>query len=218
MKVGTDAVLLGAWVTVGDAKAILDIGAGSGVIALMMAQRSGVASKVDAVEPHGSSAMQAILNVSNSPWPQKVQVHPVTVQKFNSEVLYDLVVSNPPFFNDSLLPPAQGRQAARHTETLSFDDLLMSVKRLLDPRGIFAIVLPVNEGNLFRELAAKYGLSCHRSMAFYSRKEKPQERWLMEFSITGNRQKLEEETLVLYEENDKWNDKYLSLTKEFYLK
>jgi tRNA1Val (adenine37-N6)-methyltransferase len=94
MKVGTDAVLLGAWVNVGDAKTILDIGAGSGVIALMMAQRSGVASRIDAVEPHGASAIQAIENVNTSPWPGKVQVHPNSIQKFHPETRYDLIVQS----------------------------------------------------------------------------------------------------------------------------
>ncbi|HMJ68701.1 MAG TPA: methyltransferase [Cyclobacteriaceae bacterium] len=218
MKVGTDAVLLGAWVDVGNAKAILDVGTGSGVIALMMAQRSGVASHIDAVEPHGASAMQAIENVNKSPWPEKVQVHPTSIQKFQSEVLYDLIVSNPPYFNNSLLPPTQDRQVARHTETLTFDDLLVAVKRLLDPNGAFAVVLPVNEGNLFREQAGQYGLSCHRSMAFYSRKEKQQERWLMEFSFAGKQKEVNSEKVILYEDGDQWTERYAALMREFYLR
>jgi tRNA1Val (adenine37-N6)-methyltransferase len=218
MKVGTDAVLLGAWVDVGNAKAILDIGTGCGVIALMMAQRSGVASRIDAVESHGASAMQAIENVNKSPWPAKVQVKPGSIQKFHSEVLYDLIISNPPYFNNSLLPPTQDRQVARHTETLTFDDLLAAVKRLLDPNGSFAVVLPVNEGNQFREQAAQYELSCHRSMAFYSRKEKQQERWLMEFSFTGKRNEVSSETVALYEDGDQWTERYATLMREFYLR
>lgn len=218
MKVGTDAVLLGAWVDVGGAKKILDVGTGSGVIALMMAQRSEFVARVDAVEPDSGSALEARGNVEGSPWPDKIKIHNTPVQEFHSEDKYDLIVSNPPFFTGSLLPPKEGRKIARHRETLTFDELLTAVKRLLDERGTFAVVLPVAEGNLFREQAGRYGLVCHRSMAFYSRKGKSPERWLMEFSFEGRRKKTEPEMLVLYEKDEQWSDPYIALTKEFYVR
>lgn len=217
MKVGTDAVLLGAWVNVGNAKKILDVGTGSGVIALMMAQRSGFDAYIDAVEPDGASAIQANENVEGSPWPDKITIHNTTIQGFDPHRLYDLIVTNPPFFTRSLLPPAPGRQTARHDETLSFDDLFDSVRRLLDADGTFAVVLPVTEGNMFREQADRFGLACHRSMAFYSRKGKPQERWCMEFSRKGKKKELEPEPMILYEEGEKWSEGYTTLTGEFYL-
>jgi tRNA1Val (adenine37-N6)-methyltransferase len=111
---------------------------------------------------------------------------------------------------------------ARHTESLTFDDLLGAVKRLLDPKGAFAVVLPVTEGNQFREQAVGFGLSCHRSMAFYSRKGKTQERWLMEFSFQGKclvgLADVEPEELVLYEDEDRWTEGYSKLTSGFYLR
>jgi tRNA1Val (adenine37-N6)-methyltransferase len=218
MKVGTDAVLLGAWAKVDSATRILDVGTGSGVIALMMAQRSGFDAHVEGVEPDVGSAMQAKENVERSPWPDKVTIHNNPIQEFHPTSRYDLIVTNPPFFRRSLLPSTQTRQMARHTETLSFDDLLMAVKRLLSADGTFASVLPVAEGNQFREEAERYGLVCHRSMAFFSRKGKPQERWCMEFAFSGTRKAVVSETVVLYEDGEHWTDRYAELTREFYLR
>lgn len=217
MKVGTDAVLLGAWVNVDPAaKTILDIGSGSGVIALMMAQRSAFDTHVDAVEIDHASVEQAKENVLSSPWPDKIKVFSGSIQTFEADKKYDLIITNPPYFNKSLLPPAPARQSARHTETLSFDALIENVLRLLSPNGIFAVILPYSEGIHFRELAQSYQLNCHRSAAFYSRKGKPQERWLMEFSFDQRGKKTE--SLVLYEEGDRWTDQYANLTKDFYVR
>jgi tRNA1Val (adenine37-N6)-methyltransferase len=218
MKVGTDAVLLGAWVEVGaDVKRILDVGTGCGVIALMMAQRSGFDARIDAVETDESSVLQARENVRQSPWPDKVQIHHTPVQVFNSKT-YDLVVSNPPYFSKSLLPPASGRKAARHTETLSFAELIENAKRLLSPKGTLAVILPVAEGSHFRDLATSFQLHCHRSAAFFSRRGKPQERWLLEFSFPGVMPAREPETIVLYEYGDQWTSEYSRLTGDFYLR
>jgi tRNA1Val (adenine37-N6)-methyltransferase len=205
MKVGTDAVLLGAWVNVSDAKTILDVGTGCGVIALMLAQRS--KANVDAIEIDSESVKQASENFKMSPFSERLRVHHTSVQNFKSS--YDLVVSNPPFFSNSLLPPSDARRTARHTETLSFDDLLKATTNRL------AIVLPTTEGNVFREKAKSYGLHCNRSLAFYTKRDKPQERWLFDFSFAS----LEEsrETLILYGEDGKWSADYVRLTEPFYL-
>ena len=208
MKVGTDAVLLGAWVNVLDTKKILDVGTGCGVIALMLAQRSNVV--IDAIEPDKSSAQQAEENFNSSAWRDRLRVFNTNIQSFDTGS-YDLIVSNPPFFSKSLLPPTASRKNARHTETLPFDDLLSAAtnKRL-------AVVLPTAEGNLFRDKAREYGLHCNRSLSFYSRRNKPQERWLMEFSFkeTGT----VTENLVLYGEKESWSNDYIRLVKEFLTK
>ena len=216
MKVGTDAVLLGAWVDVGKAKTILDIGTGSGVIALMMAQRAGSSAHIDAIEPDHVSAQQASGNFKSSPWAAKISVHNTTIQEYH-HAPHDLIVSNPPFFSKSLLPPSAGRQNARHAETLSFDDLLTSIKRLLAPEGRFAVVLPFAEGNVFLETAGRYEFKCHRTMAFYTRAGKPQERWLMEFSAKGKTQVKDAGTVILYGDGDKWSEDYRHLTGDYYL-
>lgn len=214
MKVGTDAVLLGAWVDVINATSILDVGTGCGVIALMLAQRSN--ASIDAIEPDKSSSKQASENFKSSPFSDRLRIHQTSIQEFD-HAPYDLIVSNPPFFSKSLLPPAEGRQVARHTEALSFDALLMSVKRLLSPAGRFAVVLPVVEGDDFRARGEKAGLHCTRLMAFYTRHTKPQERWLMEFSFQETTEALKPETLTLYESTDRQTKAYKALTGDFYL-
>jgi tRNA1Val (adenine37-N6)-methyltransferase len=215
-KVGTDAVLLGAWVNVQGARRILDIGTGSGVIALMLAQRTEPSTIIDAVELQENDALQAESNVQKSPWPNKVVVHHMAIQKFISNAKYNLIVSNPPFFIDSWLPPDHSRSFARHTNSLSFEDLLTSVNRLLDGDGRFAIVLPAVEATTFVGLARKFSLIAIRKMVFKARTEKPAERLLIEFSYLEQEVTMEE--LVLYEKDEIWSDSYRALTKEFYLK
>ncbi len=215
-KVGTDAVLLGAWAGVHGAERILDIGTGSGVIALMLAQRSAPASKIDAVELQPHDADQAVENVKNSPWPEKVTVLRTAIQDFVSEKPYDLIVSNPPYFINSWLPPDENRSKARHSNELSFTDLLASVIRLLAPAGLFAVVLPYAEGNQFLRMAETVGLYPIRKLTFRSRKNKPIERLLIEFSRKQSQVKSEE--LLLYKINEEWTDEYRALTRDFYLK
>jgi tRNA1Val (adenine37-N6)-methyltransferase len=205
MKVGTDAVLLGAWVSVGNVKNILDAGTGCGVIALMLAQRSNAI--IDAIDIDKNSAEQASGNFRNSPFSGRLHAHHTTLQEFKGK--YDLIVSNPPFFSNSLLPPTGARQIARHTETLSYDDLLKATTDRL------AVILPTYEGNLFREKAKAYGLFCNRSTSFYSRNGKPQERWLFEFSFAVSKEI--RETLILYGDDGKWSNDYVRLTESFYL-
>lgn len=215
-KVGTDGVLLGAWVNVEGAKEILDIGTGSGVIALMLAQRTEDHVRIDAVELQQSDAIQAEKNVKNSPWPTKVNVVNSSIQQFHPEKQFDLIVSNPPFFINSWLPPDANRSKARHSNELSFEDLLKAATRLLSAAGRFAVVLPFTEGNQFITLATSFGLHANRQMTFRSRKEKPIERLLIEFSRTKS--ELNTEELLLYKIKEEWTDEYRLLTKEFYLK
>ncbi len=215
MKVGTDAVLLGAWVNVVGAKRILDIGTGCGVIALMLAQRTNEEATIDAVEIGQEDAKQAAENVFHSPWPKKISVHQKAIQEFHSKHQFDLIVSNPPYFVDSLLPPSRQRVSARHARNLSYDELILHSIRLLNQKGKLAVILPVEEGNRFKSIANEKGFQVVRQLAFYSRKEKPQERWLMEFSF--EEQHVKSEILTLYNSNHEWSDGYRKLTSEFYL-
>ncbi len=114
LKVGTDAVLLGAWVRIGDAKRLLDVGTGSGVIALMLAQRSHPQARVDAIEIQPKDVQQAISNASRSPWPGKIAVMEIPVQQFNANQLFDLIVSNPPYFSETTKAPDPTRRLGRH--------------------------------------------------------------------------------------------------------
>ncbi|MFI3285272.1 MAG: methyltransferase [Rikenellaceae bacterium] len=216
MKVGTDGVLIGAWVNVlKKDKFALDIGCGTGLIALMLAQRS--AAVIDAVEIDRDSAEQASDNVAASDWSQRINIHNVDIANFKNQFKYDLIVSNPPFFNNSLLSPLSGRTTARHTVALSFETLINSVVQMLSHKGRFSLILPVVESNLFEEKAkgllylwrrtyvrGRVGSSCNRIMSEY-RLYKPSETQLTELSIRGSF-------------DNEYTTEYKNLTSEFYLK
>ncbi len=216
MKVGTDAVLLGAWANVEGAKKILDVGTGCGVIGLMLAQRTGDNVHVDAIEIEHEDAVQAKENVSISPWHNKISVFQKPFQQFDRGYRYDLLVSNPPYFSNSLKPPSHHRTRARHTEQITFEELITNSIHLMKPHGILAVILPFPEGKNFQSLAAKNGIHLIRQLAVFSRKEKPQERWLLEFGFTKGATL--EEALVLYEKNNLKSEAYFNLTKDFYLR
>lgn len=215
-KIGTDGVLLGAWVEIDSAKAILDIGTGSGVIALMLAQRTDTDVRIDAVELQADDVAQARENVLKSPWPTKVSVTHSSIQDFHPQTQFDLIVSNPPYFVNSWLPPDQNRSRARHANELSFIELWDAVSRLLKHNGRFAVVLPFTEGNEFIRLGEAANFYPVRKMTFQSRSNKPIERLLIEFSKIRSEVKSEE--LLLYKVNEEWTEEYKSLTRDFYLK
>ncbi len=216
MKVGTDGVLLGAWADAEHAKTILDIGTGTGVIALMLAQRTGNDSHIDAVEIEESAFDQARENLLQSPWPEKISIYHTSIQNFQAGDNYDLIISNPPYFQNSQKPPDSKRLLTRHTDKLSFTDLITSVKRLLTNDGKFNVILPNQEGLIFVDLALNDKLYCTRQWSFRTRRDKPVERWLLEFSLIPHEK--EEGEIVLYEHGEKWTDGYKDLTKHFYLK
>lgn len=215
MKVGTDGVLLGAWTNIENAKRILDVGTGTGVIALMLAQRTLAHVRIDAIDISKEDCEVAHENVKQCPWPDKVVVYHSSLQEFISEP-YDLIVSNPPYFINSYKPPIEKRTQARHTETLSQIDLLNHSKRLLSSTGRLSVILPETEAQLLVKLSSKQGWFCTHSCHFRSRQSKPVERILLELSL--NKQPHQTEELVLYESGETWTEAYKRLTKEFYLK
>jgi tRNA1Val (adenine37-N6)-methyltransferase len=216
MKVGTDAVLLGAWVNVKGVKRVLDVGTGCGIIALMLAQRTEENVNIEGIEIEEQGAKQADENLLETRWCNRVLFHNYSLQTFRSPFKYDLIVSNPPYFNNSQLPPKAHRAKARHTDSLSYPELLHHSIRFLKTKGRLAVILPFEEGKLFVSLAKEVGLYLNRQLAFYSRKEKPQERWLMEFSFEPAPTK--KEKLTLHSEGETWSEDYKRLTKDFYLK
>jgi tRNA1Val (adenine37-N6)-methyltransferase len=214
MKVGTDGVLLGAWTDIINATRILDVGTGSGVIALMLAQRASEKTHIDAIDISLSDCEQARENVARSPWPEKISVHYSSLQLFESRP-YDHVVSNPPYFINSFKPPLVNRANARHTETLNHHELLYHAKRLLNPAGKLSVVLPNSEANLLQPIAKAQGWFCARICRFKSRINKPVERVLLELQLT--QKPCTEHEIVLYDENSEWSAAYRNLTKDFYL-
>lgn len=216
MKVGTDAVLLGTWADVNKATHILDIGAGTGVIALLLAQRTKPNVIIEAVEIERLAYEDASENFNSSPWSDRMHLHHKPVQHFTPINQFDLIISNPPYFQDSFKPPNAQRVVARHTENLSFLELLDTATKLLLEKGKLNIILPYTEGIQFIALAEEKNLHCSRKWSFKTRKEKPIERWLLEFSKT--KIETEEGEILLYRSGDEWSPAYTALTRDFYLK
>ncbi len=215
-KVGTDGVLLGAWVTVRkEDRHVLDVGTGTGLIALMLAQRTSADAHIDAVEIDEGDAQQAMDNFAQSPWPEKGTVHHSPIQNFHPNKHYDLIVANPPYFHNGLRPPNTRRSEVRHTGSMPFIDLLHSVARLLTIKGRCAVILPLNEGGQFIRLARTVKLFPIRKTLFRSRPGKPAERLLFELAFEGIC--TEETEIMLYDDSGEWSAEYKQLTEAFYL-
>ena len=220
MKVGTDGILLGAWAGSGEVQAVLDIGVGTGLIALMLAQRT-VKAAIHGVEIEEESFLQAQENINKSPWSDRVEVHHTSIQDFakESNLNFDLIVSNPPFFSGGTFSDSNQRNNVRHTVKLPHGDLLLSVRRLLAKDGRFCLILPYIEGLRFCEVAETYNLFCIKAQEVLPKIDKPVERLLMEFgTIKPNKcQKLKPLIIQKGEVND-WTSDFIDLTKDFYLK
>lgn len=222
MKVGTDGVLLGAWVRIDPAaRRYLDVGTGTGVIALMLAQRTEASDdvQVDAVEVDEPSAREAARNVAASPWAERVTVFRDDIRVFAPAVRYDHVVANPPWFVESLHCPSQERTRARHADLLPFGELIRAVRGLLAERGRFSVVLPTDGHDRFVAEAVRQGLSLARRTTVYSLPEQPPKRVLLEFS-TENAPRPQEEQLLIETGRTigDYTDEYRRLTGDFYLK
>ncbi len=219
MKVGTDSVLLGAWATVGTSKNIraLDIGVGSGILSIMLAQRSANIT-IDGVEIDKQAFIQAHENVNLCPWADRIRLYNESLQKFvdNHKEAYDLIISNPPYFIQSLNSPDEQRNTARHSDSLSQEDLLKGVLTTLKPDGIFSVVLPVNEGLSFIQKAKNDGLYCNRKTSIKANPNKEAKRLLLEFSRIKTTIK-ETELCIDMGIRHQYSPEYIELTKDFYL-
>lgn len=216
MKVGTDGVLLGAWTEVKNAKNILDIGTGSGLIALMLAQRTNAA--INAIDIDADAVLQARENTANSPFKNQIQVIEADICRFSSESeqTFDVIVSNPPFFKNSLEAPNAQRTLARHaTENLHIE-ILKSAQKLLSDDGKLCVILPVLEGENMQSNAADYGLYCTNKIFVIPRKNASPKRLLLEFS----RKELPLKSSTICIETDKRHEyapEFIELLKDYYL-
>ncbi|MFZ4426897.1 MAG: tRNA1(Val) (adenine(37)-N6)-methyltransferase [Saprospiraceae bacterium] len=218
MKVGTDGVLLGAWAGVEGASRILDIGAGTGVIAIMAAQRAPLAT-VHAVEIDGPAFVQCGENMRECPWHTRLEVFHAAVQDYAKDPLekYDLVLSNPPFFTGGTFSSKGGRSDVRHTVKLPHGELLQAARRLLAPSGRLALILPYIEGLRFLELAQGYNFYCMRMTEVRPKADKPIERLLMEFGQESTTTPPSGELIIQHDGVNAWTDAYRALTRDFYL-
>lgn len=214
MKVGTDGVLIGAWTKTPNG-AVLDIGSGTGLIALMIAQHNANCF-IDALDLNKDAFLQTKVNIENSPWHNRITAHHIALQDFKPDKKYQLIVSNPPFFVNSSKSGNEAKNLARHTDELSFSDLLQAVANLLLPDGIFSVVLPFSAATEFMGLAKTHHLFLNRLCEVKPNLAKPPKRVLMEFSL---HEKEFEATTLTIETNQRhvYTPAYQNLTKEFYL-
>ena len=217
MKVGTDGVLLGAWCRVAGAKRILDVGTGSGLIALMLAQRGGI--QVDGVEIDEAAAAQAAENVKNSPFSGSVSVIRTSFNDFaaNCGEKYDLLVSNPPYFVNVLKPGDAGRSLARHTEGLSYEDIVGGACSLLEKSGCLALILPYDHFELFAQSAREKGFSLLRKTVVYPKPGAQPKRVMTEWRRLADTHAYEEDSLVIELGRHCYSDGFKMLTRDFYL-
>jgi tRNA1Val (adenine37-N6)-methyltransferase len=218
MKVGTDAVLLGAWVAPNGSKRILDIGTGTGVISLMLAQKSSAA--ITAIDIDKDSSEQARINVASSDFKNLVEVKHLSFQELTktTQTKFDLIVTNPPYFIDCQKNQEESRRkTARHADLLPFEDLITGVKKLLDEKGKFCLILPKNEAAVFRAMAELKGLYLSKLLRIRTRLEKDSEkRHLMQFEFKES--EFSESTLVIEEDSHRnYTKEYKELTKDYYL-
>jgi tRNA1Val (adenine37-N6)-methyltransferase len=216
-KVGTDGVLLGACADLSGAKRILDIGTGTGLIAMMAAQRS--QADIVAIEPDEDSYSQAAENVKNSLWSDRIVLVNKEFQRFSTDCInkFDVIITNPPFFKDSLKNPDVAKSSTRHSDSLSSEDILRGSGKLLNDNGSLQLILPYVEGTLFIAEAIDFGFFCNRIIKIKPNPAGEIIRLILKFERS---KKLLSERFLTIETGirHRYTEEYKEITKEFYLK
>lgn len=219
MKIGTDGVLLGAWTPIeNNPKSVLDIGTGTGIIALMLAQRS-TAEQIDALEIDESAYEQAVENFENSPWGDRLFCFHAGLDEFvdDPEDEYDLIVSNPPFFSEDYRSANEQRDLARFQEAMPFEELVEAADLLLSENGIFSVIIPFNQEVRFIELCAEVELFPIKVTRVKGAQNTKIVRSLLAFK-RYELAVLTADELVIEISRHEYTPEYISLTKDFYLK
>ncbi len=212
MKVGTDGVLLGSWVNCLNAKKILDIGTGTGLISLMIAQRNNECN-ITAVEIDKETSEEANININNSKWRDRISIINISINNFITSDKFDFIVSNPPYFPANF--SKNKRAIARHTNLLSFQDLIRTTVKLLSSKGIFAVILPKIAEAIFCKTANANKLFLIRICQVKGQKNSDVKRVLLEFSF--EKSSLDSDSLVIEELRHIYTNKYIDLCQDFYL-
>uniref|UniRef100_UPI004049C897 tRNA1(Val) (adenine(37)-N6)-methyltransferase n=1 Tax=Flavobacterium sp. TaxID=239 RepID=UPI004049C897 len=219
MKIGTDAVLLGAWTPIPEnIFSVLDIGAGTGILALMLAQRTN-AEQIDAIEIDEDAYEECVENFENSPWSDKLFCYHAGLDEFLEEMQdesFDLIISNPPFFTDNYKSENKSRDLARFEDALPFDELIESAANLLSEFGIFSVIIPFKEEEKFIALAKEFQLFPFKTTHVKGTPTSKIKRSLIAFK--WDEQTNIEDELVIEIERHQYTPEYIELTKEFYLK
>ena len=218
MKITTDSVLLGAWTDCSGAESILDVGAGTGVVALMLAQHC--PGHISALEPDRKTSREMIFNILHSPWAKRIVPFQKSFQQFleqnkaGSIPKFDLIVSNPPYFMRDLPSRDPGRASARHAVTLTYEELLAGAGRILTDRGKLSVIMPYRYESCFISLAADQKLYCNRMLEVRPGKKKAFFRVLME--LGRKKEPLKKKTLTIHD-GEGYSEEYKALTRDYYL-
>lgn len=237
MKIGTDAVLLGAWTSLeNNPLSILDIGAGTGVLSLMLAQRSSKTRTgieiMDAIEIDDDAYEQCVDNFEASPWGDVLFCYHASLEEFVEDIedTYDVIICNPPFYKSSRpttspqngeTPMSESRQKARFNDAMPFEDLVESASKLLSEKGVFSVIVPYKEEDVFSALASKHHLFPNRICHVKGNPSSEIKRSLMEFSFSdpdSYRDNTEISELIIETERHQYTEDYINLTQDFYLK
>lgn len=217
MKIGTDSVLLGSWVKItDDINTVLDIGAGTGVLSLMVAQRSS-AEVIDAVEIENNAYEQCVANFENSDWGDRLFCYHASFYEFYEEIedTYDLIVSNPPFYENNGEINNSEREIARFNNALPYEELIYGVSKLLSKYGRFNLVIPYEQRSKLNSISKNYGLYPQRILNIKGSPESPFKRCLIEYQF--KQKALEEKNLIIEVSRHNYTSEYKELTKNFYL-
>ncbi|NQY29768.1 MAG: methyltransferase [Flavobacteriaceae bacterium] len=218
MKIGTDGVLLGAWTSVKhNPFSVLDIGAGTGILSLMLAQRSH-AETIEAIEIDDAAFEQAASNFEDSPWGDRLFCYHAGFNEFVEEIddKYDMIISNPPFYTENYKTDNPQRDLARFTDALPFEHLLHGTAKLLDDNGKASFIIPFSEEVNFILLAEKTGLYPNRITRVKGTNTSEIKRSLLEFSFTKTT--IDTSELTIETSRHQYTEDYINLTKNFYLK
>ena len=215
MKVGTDSIVLGSWVQVTEEESILDIGTGTGLLSLMLAQRSD-AEIIDAIEIESNTFEETVSNFENSPWGNRLFCYHSSIQRFSLEIddKYDLIIANPPYFEPYKNNSISAKSTARQTHLLDYKTLLENTKLLLSDVGICAFIIPFDKEVSFIELAKKTGLFTQRITHVKDTEIANFKRSLLQFGLKNT--SIETTELVLKNEDKSYSNAFIELTKDFY--
>ena len=217
MKVSTDACIQGAWTPiVGDVVDVLDIGAGTGLLSLMLAQRNSQIN-IDAIELDADTAAQASENINASPWAGRINMMQGDVTTYPFTKQYDMVICNPPFFNNSMLGEDEQRNSVRHTITLTYDALLSALGSVLKQTGYAAILLPAAEYEVWQQLLKKNGWGITKLLEVHPKESSGYNR-VISLCSKQSMEETEIEKLQIYKQGGGYTDAFTQLLQSFYLK